>query len=542
MPRVRILLQARMDSTRLPGKVILPIRHIPLVVLAARRAQRSGYELVVITSQETSDDPLVQVLEEYEIPYFRGDKNDVLQRFIQATEDLADADILVRLTGDNVIPDGDLVRTYVKAYQQRQVAHFGILQGPENNAPYGMGLEVFAVKYIREAYQAPDLTQQDREHVTSWLGRNYDISLDIPIKNDNMPLPLVHPRVPHLRCTCDLLSDYYRLNRIFAKVDDPVAAPWQDLLILLAEDSYQEFPLPVKLYNGHPRSELVLGTAQLGMAYGITNGQGQPDFDQAQALLQAAINLGITSFDTAAGYGESEVILGKVLGHRRDYLYELISKYPPLNDQAWSKDYPVFRSLARLRQTQLSTYVLHRADFLKDSELMGLLQALKAEGYIQKLGVSVQNPAEMELALATEGIEHIQLPVNLLDWRWDEIFQKPKPPGLRIHARSVFLQGLLAQTQPEILPPGFEAEFKAAFLTLQDLAAQWQLNMKALAIGFVRALDWVDELVIGATNISELEEVASYFRQAPLTPAQVDKVRQWRPKVSAQLLNPANWS
>src|SRR5688500_16835549 len=112
-PRCRVVLQARMTSSRLPGKVLLPVCGMPIVVLAARRAGRDGIDTVVATSVEHADDPIERTLQEHAIRCLRGPLNDVLARYVQAVADLDDDDICVRLTCDNVFPDSAFVRTLV---------------------------------------------------------------------------------------------------------------------------------------------------------------------------------------------------------------------------------------------------------------------------------------------------------------------------------------------------------------------------------------------------------------------------------------------
>src|SRR5690349_24219800 len=105
-PRVRVVMQARTSSSRLPGKAMLPIAGVPMVVLAARRAGNQGHQVVVATSDESSDDDLADLCESDGLAVVRGPLDDVLGRFVIASEDLDDADVIVRLTADNVVPDG----------------------------------------------------------------------------------------------------------------------------------------------------------------------------------------------------------------------------------------------------------------------------------------------------------------------------------------------------------------------------------------------------------------------------------------------------
>src|SRR5690349_4629850 len=96
--KVRAVLQARFDSTRLPGKALLPVADVPLVVLAARRIMQRDMDLVVATSTQDADLAIVRACGAADIPVFRGPLENVYERFIGATADLDDADVIVRLT------------------------------------------------------------------------------------------------------------------------------------------------------------------------------------------------------------------------------------------------------------------------------------------------------------------------------------------------------------------------------------------------------------------------------------------------------------
>src|SRR4051812_12764324 len=106
----RVVLQARYDSSRLPGKALLPVGNLPMVVLAARRIMRGGIGLVVATSSDRPDDAIVHVCDTAKVPVFRGPLQDVYERFIGATADLSDDATIVRLTADNVFPDAEFVQ------------------------------------------------------------------------------------------------------------------------------------------------------------------------------------------------------------------------------------------------------------------------------------------------------------------------------------------------------------------------------------------------------------------------------------------------
>ena len=166
--KVIVILQARTASTRLPGKALLPVAGYPCAVLAALRAANRGHDLLVATSDHSSDDELAETFRGYGIKVFRGALDDVLGRYYFATLDLPGDCIVVRLTGDNVFPDGEFVQQLTAAFLQTHSEHahceyLGV-SSPQSRLPYGLGGEVFFVDTLRKAH-AGARSAYDREHV-----------------------------------------------------------------------------------------------------------------------------------------------------------------------------------------------------------------------------------------------------------------------------------------------------------------------------------------------------------------------------------------
>ena len=108
--RTRVVIQSRLSSSRLPGKALMDLGGMPLIELVARRASRTGFEVVVATSVGAYDGRIARHLERVGIRVVRGQLDDVLGRFLVATEDLEPTDRVIRLTGDNPVGDASLVQ------------------------------------------------------------------------------------------------------------------------------------------------------------------------------------------------------------------------------------------------------------------------------------------------------------------------------------------------------------------------------------------------------------------------------------------------
>ena len=224
-PRLRIVLQARLSSTRLPAKVLLPVGGLPLVVLAARRAGRSGGELVVATSDAASDDLVAWHCGSAGLPVHRGSLGDVLSRHVGATADMADHDLCVRATADNALPDATFLDDLAGLRDALDVPYLGYGAGGAG-LPHGLSAEIFTVRVLREAHAAAR-DPYDREHVTPWIAARYAL-------RDRPAFPGSDAAFDGVRCTIDDLDDYIGVVRAFAAFDDPIAAPWRDLAAVLA--------------------------------------------------------------------------------------------------------------------------------------------------------------------------------------------------------------------------------------------------------------------------------------------------------------------
>lgn len=151
--------------------------------------------------------------------------------------------------------------------------------------------------------------------------------------------------------------------------------------------------------------KLALGTAQLGLNYGIANRQGQVSVDEAEeAILRHAQSSGMDTLDTAMAYGDSEQRLG-VIGVAG---WHVVSKLPAIPDACpdvfrWVAT-SVQESLQRLQVTSLYGLLLHRPEQLlaRDGERLYLaLQQLKDDGVVGKIGVSIYDPSELDALCTT---------------------------------------------------------------------------------------------------------------------------------------------
>lgn len=284
--------------------------------------------------------------------------------------------------------------------------------------------------------------------------------------------------------------------------------------------------------------KLAIGTAQFGMPYGIANQRGQVDREEIMAILNYARSQGMLTLDTAIAYGDSEQRLGEIsVGD-----WQLITKLPNFPESctevvAWVRK-SVLGSLERLKIPKLHGLLFHRSQQLVSNQgdvLYRALVALRDEGIVEKIGISIYSPDELDAMHPYFKFDLVQAPFNIMDRRlvtsgW---LSRLHDAGTEIHTRSVFLQGLLLMNA---------AERPVIFNRWQTLWDQWHnwLNEQNLTplqacLGFVLSQPHIDRVVVGIDCLAQLKEILSVDEMKNVT---VPKSLETE---DVQLLNPSNW-
>jgi aryl-alcohol dehydrogenase-like predicted oxidoreductase len=300
-------------------------------------------------------------------------------------------------------------------------------------------------------------------------------------------------------------------------------------------------------------AEFVLGSVQLGLSYGAANRTGKPSRGSALRLVRRALDAGVASIDTARAYGDSEERLGEALQNRKHV--RTITKLSPLSglpvnaprgEARAAVDESIAASLAALKRNRIDCLLLHRATHMTshDGAVWDRLIELLEDGTVEALGVSVQTPQEALAALECPDVQHIQLPFNILDWRWREagvIARIKARAHVTVHARSVYLQGLLA-SDAGFWPQVEGVDAPALVRTLRGLARDYDReNTADLCLAFARGQNWIDGIVVGMETETQLEENLRHFVRRPLSAEDCAAIQHHLPRVPETLLNPALW-
>jgi aryl-alcohol dehydrogenase-like predicted oxidoreductase len=257
------------------------------------------------------------------------------------------------------------------------------------------------------------------------------------------------------------------------------------------------------------------------------------------AMLQFASGSGVDMIDTAIGYGESEICLGEA-GVRDFKLITKLPAIPPgcIDVSGWVNE-QVSASIARLGVEALYGLLLHRsADLLSSNgkSLYHALQKLKDDGQVGKVGVSIYSPQELNAIEQSFSLDLVQAPFNLVDQRLRSTgwLDRLKSIGIEVHARSVFLQGLLLVPRADV-PVQF-----ARWERLWDRWHQWLSanNVSALeaCLAFPLGIEGIDRVVVGADNLNQLKQIMD----ASVSPLSIVSFPNLQSD-EVNLINPAYW-
>ncbi|MFD1140261.1 aldo/keto reductase [Larkinella insperata] len=289
--------------------------------------------------------------------------------------------------------------------------------------------------------------------------------------------------------------------------------------------------------TGIPVSELAFGGVEIGLPYGI-GVKGEEDMlsePEAIHLLHAAIDSGVTFFDTARLYGASEMIMGKAFRDRRGQVIietkcrQLRDASGELPNRATLKKIiktSLQESLAALQTDYVDVFMLHQADLgiLTNEDIPLIFDELKAQGAIRSTGVSTYSVEETSRAIETGVWNVIQLPFNLMDQRQAALFARAQEKGVGIVIRSVLLKGLLTSKGGQLHPA--LADVENHIRRFDDLVQEPIPDLSTLAIRFALAFPEVSSVLVGIDKLAYLHRALAAVNGLALTTETADRARQ----------------
>ena len=229
--KIGAIIQARMASCRLPGKILLPLPHggpatvLEQVILRASKSKRVD-EIVVATTDDPSDEPLVRFCESRGLKVFRGSEDNVLSRFVFCAQKYG-MDMVVRLTGDNPCVDWQLIDELVETHLNEKNDYSTIVLS--SSFPHGISAEVITLDALSVAHERA--TQPyEIEHVTPFFYKTCPGDFRIGLIQADPPRT-----GPHIRVTLDTPEDYLLLRAVFDLLGDPLAFTTADVVRLFTQ-------------------------------------------------------------------------------------------------------------------------------------------------------------------------------------------------------------------------------------------------------------------------------------------------------------------
>ena len=286
-------------------------------------------------------------------------------------------------------------------------------------------------------------------------------------------------------------------------------------------------------------SRLVLGTVQFGLNYGIANTHGKPSDDQVADILSAAYGAGIRLLDTAASYGESELVLGRVL--KRLGLLDkmcLVSKIPPIPagtscEEGEAKiEASLKQSLKNLGVPSLYAILFHREENL---DYLPVLRKWQEKGLVRFVGTSVDGSLPPGIA----DCDAVQIPSNVLDRRFLPLIEDTKRKA-RVFVRSVYLQGLLLMPEEKI--PEHLGEVISIRRELTRLAEAAGMALSELCMRYLLSFPGVEGVLTGVDTVEQLEMNVALAERGALPDDLLKAVIAVVPNLPETLIRPSMWS
>jgi aryl-alcohol dehydrogenase-like predicted oxidoreductase len=287
--------------------------------------------------------------------------------------------------------------------------------------------------------------------------------------------------------------------------------------------------------------KIIIGGAQLGMNYGIANHNGQIAENEAKKIFNLAHSMKIDMIDTAFQYGSSESVIGKIANSN----FKIITKLSPLpiniNHLADYVKNQFFLSLDRLKRKSCEGLLVHHAEDLlgaRGASLYEVLLELKYLNRVKKIGISVYSPEQIYPLVDRFKLDIIQFPINLFDQRFlqNNLLENLKNYGIELHARSIFLQGLLLIDNSNI--SSYFNAIKPALNSLKKECQEKGIKLREALIEFVASIYHIDYCIFGIDSFQQFQEIVNDFINC-------DSVCRIQSKKyicnDINIINPMNW-
>lgn len=289
--------------------------------------------------------------------------------------------------------------------------------------------------------------------------------------------------------------------------------------------------------NQNITHKIGLGTIQFGLDYGISNEGRRPNLNEVMRILEMASKEGLDVLDTAAGYGESESVMGQCLRSFPPKTFKIITKFKNCSSEVELRD-QFSKSLERLKVGNVYGLLAHRPlELVEFPEIWKGLQKLKTERLVVKVGYSLNTLEEfqqLENMHETLGYpDLVQVPFNYFDNRFVEVMKKLKSKRCEIHSRSAFLQGLFFMSIDKL-----SSHFDEVKTEIQGLQERFGEGLSGVLLNYALEKEYIDRVIIGVQNADQLNQNISGVKASLSNKNEILDCTQ---TFSEEILVPSNW-
>lgn len=267
--------------------------------------------------------------------------------------------------------------------------------------------------------------------------------------------------------------------------------------------------------------KLGLGTAQFGMNYGATNETGKVKKKDVKEILRFAENSGIEILDTAPVYGTAEQDIGELIKLNNHFKVITKTKTVEIDQEITSENINTLRSgfyesLKSLEVDKAYGLLVHNSDYFgkkSATKLVDFLVEIKEKNLVEKIGASAYTKEQIEKVLKLFCPDILQVPLNVFDRRLsgDGTLDKLAKSGIEIHARSVFLQGVLLE-DPDALDDKYSF-LRRAVGRFQEIAKLQGLSPIEGCLAYIKSQNAVSTVVIGVSSINEIRDIVEVWER-----------------------------
>ena len=281
---------------------------------------------------------------------------------------------------------------------------------------------------------------------------------------------------------------------------------------------------------------LVLGTALLGADYGIAHIAKKTSASDFEIIMETARSAGVFSIDTAVAYGDSHAILGQIGVED----WSVSTKLPALPEsmvslEGWYRNI-ISSSMHDLKIQQIDTLLIHDVQDLVAEygpKLIFLLRESQVKGDVKNIGVSIYQPEDLDSFYDAFRPDIVQCPYSIFDQRmrtsgW---LQRLNDDGVDVHARSVFLQGIILRNRSEL--HSYFRRWDSLFMNVESFCKARGVSKLETAIGFVKQESRIHKIIVGIESEEQLKQIVSAFDRS------VEGFHD--PCNDIELLNPLFW-